>query len=142
MSENNLLTCPFCRTKATVFYNNRDSYWGVTCMGCTARIYGYSTRELALAYWNKRNQLQEEINKSYQMGYRMGVVDGLHSLVTEDEKCAPLLDAIRKLDYDCDYCAHNGNCKHYRCEGDCMECDNCGCQCNSCRNNSNWTWGG
>ena len=46
--------CPFCGCEAVAFVTHINHYHGVSCMGCTARIYGYSTRELAVEAWNRR----------------------------------------------------------------------------------------
>ncbi len=46
--------CPFCGREAVAFVDKTSNYHGVTCMSCTARIFGYSTHELAADRWNKR----------------------------------------------------------------------------------------
>lgn len=56
MSE--LKPCPFCGCTAVLFENrganNQMPLYGVTCMNCTARIYGYAKKDLAEEKWNKR----------------------------------------------------------------------------------------
>ena len=49
--------CPFCGKEAKVIYNNKPSdnvTYGVTCMNCTARVFGYSLPEPAIKAWNRR----------------------------------------------------------------------------------------
>lgn len=52
-----------------------------------------------------------------------------------------LLEALRKLDLSCDYCAHRGN-PHEDCDGECQTCSHDDCRCGTCRDNSNWEWSG
>ena len=54
---NELKPCPFCGCKA-VLYENKivdKTYYGITCMNCTVRIFGFATKEIAMQQWNRRN---------------------------------------------------------------------------------------
>lgn len=52
-----------------------------------------------------------------------------------------LLEALRKLDWSCDYCAHR-DIPHEDCNGECQTCSHDDCRCKTCRDNSNWEWNG
>lgn len=52
--KNELKPCPFCGCEAVAIVDKNSNYHGVTCMNCTARIFGYSTKELSVNAWNKR----------------------------------------------------------------------------------------
>ena len=54
MSE--LKPCPFCGCKAQTFFNDLPSQrvYGVSCMCCTAKVYGWATKETAENRWNRR----------------------------------------------------------------------------------------
>lgn len=49
-----LKQCPFCGCTAQPFINQAKEYHGVTCMNCSAKIFGFATKELATKAWNKR----------------------------------------------------------------------------------------
>lgn len=50
--------CPFCGKEAKIFVRDIPPYdskvYGVSCMACTARVFGYSLPEIAVEMWNKR----------------------------------------------------------------------------------------
>lgn len=85
---------------------------------------------------------QEQTNAAYQQGYKMGFVDGRHGATPPETKA--LLEALRKLDWDCEHCAHRDCWKQLgiECDGDCAECGHAECRCHTCRGNSNWEWRG
>lgn len=68
---------------------------------------------------------------------RMAVYADALALITA------LLAALKKCDLDCDYCKHNPN-NDARCIGQDEGCERCeiACPCRSCKNRSNWEWGG
>lgn len=53
-----LKPCPFCGGKAVTFYRDQPTHdskvYGVTCMSCSARVFGYSLKEAAAKAWNRR----------------------------------------------------------------------------------------
>lgn len=52
-----LKPCPFCGGEAGVFYRKQGydaPAYGVTCMCCSAKVFGYSLREGAERAWNRR----------------------------------------------------------------------------------------
>ena len=53
-----LKTCPFCGGSAMVFENSGAGHqmpvYGVACMNCSARVYGYAQRSVAEMVWNRR----------------------------------------------------------------------------------------
>ena len=66
--ESNLKPCPFCGCEAVAFVDKTSNYHGVTCMNCTARIFGYSTKDLAEKAWNKRTP-QTVVNQNGSNNY-------------------------------------------------------------------------
>ena len=60
MTLSDLKDCPFCGCTAVLFENrgnnNQMPLYGVTCMNCTARIYGYVKKEIAREKWNNRTK--------------------------------------------------------------------------------------
>lgn len=48
-----LKPCPFCGGKARHFEGDISAN-GVTCIKCSAKIYGYTTKGAATKAWNRR----------------------------------------------------------------------------------------
>jgi Lar family restriction alleviation protein len=61
--------CPFCRENAHYFFDDTACYhgstgtWYAACDKCGARIYGGDTKQDAADKWNRRDELQETINR-------------------------------------------------------------------------------
>ena len=58
MTTNELKSCPFCGSEAKLFADKKTHDWGAICQQpeceCNARIPYCSTREEAIAQWNRR----------------------------------------------------------------------------------------
>jgi Lar family restriction alleviation protein len=56
MSERELQPCPFCGGKGSRHENDwcEPSEWNVSCLGCGCSTGGCTTKDMAIAAWNKR----------------------------------------------------------------------------------------
>ena len=140
-----ILRCPFCggRGIADKSVTLLDELrFGVVCARCGTTNDGFRTMEQAIAAWEKRVDESERVNNAYQQGYKIGFADGKNGATPPETKA--LLEALRKLDLDCDYCANRDEYKKkgIACEGDCSECGHAECHCQTCLGNSKWEWKG
>jgi len=61
--------CPFCTSGAHYFFDDTACYhgasgtWYAACDSCGARVYGGDTKADAARKWNRRDELQEAINR-------------------------------------------------------------------------------
>lgn len=72
MKKTNLKPCPFCGSKARLFFDNYSVGFGVYCLReseglkCSAAVLAvYESEELAAEAWNRRTNVQQDNSKPH-----------------------------------------------------------------------------